>query len=110
MGTSSIVDTTGNPLIVGTSTNGWLFNTYPYSTQNTCFLQIRSNAVTGSWSNPLFGLDCYGNVSFTGNLNCNNIQAAGPLSIISSNPALTTISAGYVGENQLISSLPGYDT
>ena len=41
---------------------------------------------------------------------CNNIQSAGPLSIISGNPAVTTISAGYYGENMLVSSLPASDT
>ena len=34
----------------------------------------------------------------------------GPLSIISSDPSVTTISIGYNGQNELISTLPAYDT
>ena len=62
------MDTTGNSLIIGTGSNKWLFRTYTSAS----FLQLRSFAIGGTWSNTLFGLDCYGNVSFTGNLTCNN--------------------------------------
>ena len=104
--TCNIVDTTGNSLIIGTGSNKWLFNTYTSAS----FLQLQSFAIGGAWSNTLFGLDCYGNVSFSGNLNCNKIQTSSTISSINGDPSQTTISAGYVGENQLISSLPGYDT
>ena len=49
-------------------------------------------------------LDCYGT------LNCNKIQTSSTISSINGDPAQTTISAGYVGQNKLISSVPAYDT
>ena len=51
--TCNIVDTTGNSFVIGTGSNKWLFNTYT----SAFFFQLRSSAIGGTWSNPLFGLD-----------------------------------------------------
>ena len=59
-------------MILGTGPNGWLFNTYPFAALNGCFLGIRSNALGTGWSNTLYSFDCFGSLTLTSNLKCNN--------------------------------------
>ena len=43
-------------------------------------------------------------------LKCNALTSVDLISIINKDPSQTTISAGYVGPNKLVSSIPGYNT
>jgi len=53
---------------------------------------------------------CITNCSFQNVNYVNSITGNGPFSIINSDPSKTTISVEYMCENQMISSLPAYDT
>ena len=100
----NIYDATGNALQIGTGTNAWLFNTYPFASLNGCFLGIRLNAIGGTWSSTIYSFGCYGNLTLANNLNCTSIQTTSTISTINGDPAQTTISVGYMGQNKLISS------
>ena len=80
-----------------------MYNTYITQTLlNNTLLSYQTVANMTSYATQVFVSQNYLHLS-GGNL-------TGQLGIISADPSVTTISIGYMGENKLISSLPGYDT